>query len=224
MSTPNLKLGAWCPLDGSRGAEPFGLPAHHLVTHGVVVGMTGSGKTGLVTVLVEEALRAGVPVLAIDVKGDLPNLLLAFPSFDSREILPWVEAYAPPTDQRPAAEIAAELAEERRKGLSAWSIGETELRDYAARASVRVITPGASGGEQLHVPEFAAPAAARRPMAAWRSATASTTTAQTASTTAWCAPLPVAASHTEATATCSATPQPIGQLLRRHARRRACTS
>jgi DNA helicase HerA-like ATPase len=42
--------------------------------------VTGSGKTGLVTVLTEEALRAGVPVLVIDVKGDLPNLLLAFPA------------------------------------------------------------------------------------------------------------------------------------------------
>jgi DNA helicase HerA-like ATPase len=57
------------------------MPAHHLLTHGVVVGMTGSGKTGLLVVMVEEALRAGVPVLMIDVKGDLPNLLLSFPSF-----------------------------------------------------------------------------------------------------------------------------------------------
>ena len=28
------------------------------------------------TVLVEEAMRAGVPVLVIDIKGDLPNLKL----------------------------------------------------------------------------------------------------------------------------------------------------
>jgi hypothetical protein len=39
------------------------------------VGMTGSGKTGLVTVMIEEAARAGVPTVVIDVKGDLPNLL-----------------------------------------------------------------------------------------------------------------------------------------------------
>jgi DNA helicase HerA-like ATPase len=50
------------------------VPAHHLVTHAVVVGMTGSRKTGLLTVMVEELLRASVPVLAIDVKGDLPNI------------------------------------------------------------------------------------------------------------------------------------------------------
>jgi hypothetical protein len=54
-----------------------------LLTHGVVVRMTGRGKTGLLTFMVEETLRAKVPVLVIDIKGDLPNLRLAFPSFDA---------------------------------------------------------------------------------------------------------------------------------------------
>jgi DNA helicase HerA-like ATPase len=66
------------------------LPAHHLVTHGVVVGMTGSGKTGLLSVLVEEALRTQIPVLMIDIKGDLPNLLLSFPDLTASHLVPWV--------------------------------------------------------------------------------------------------------------------------------------
>src|SRR6186713_2533643 len=69
----------------------YELPAEHLITHGVVVGMTGSGKTGLITVLIEEAAKAGVPTLVIDVKGDLPNLLLGFPDFDPARLEPWVE-------------------------------------------------------------------------------------------------------------------------------------
>jgi type IV secretory pathway VirB4 component len=77
-----LHLGSWCHLDGRNGGHDLAIPARHLVTHGVIVGMTGSGKTGLLTVLAEEALRAGIPVIAIDVKGDLPNLLLSFPDFD----------------------------------------------------------------------------------------------------------------------------------------------
>ena len=64
------------------------LNADDLVTHGVVVGMTGSGKTGLVTVLVEEALRNEIPVLLLDIKGDLANLKLAFPSFDAKHLAP----------------------------------------------------------------------------------------------------------------------------------------
>src|SRR5690606_17618791 len=69
-------LGAARPLHLSphdpRESARLELPPHHLVTHGVVVGMTGSGKTGLLTVMLEEALRSGVPALLIDVKGDLP--------------------------------------------------------------------------------------------------------------------------------------------------------
>jgi len=44
MERSSLFLGAWRPLDGSFSAQPFHLPTHHLVTHGVITGMTGSGK------------------------------------------------------------------------------------------------------------------------------------------------------------------------------------
>ncbi|MBM3155178.1 MAG: DUF87 domain-containing protein, partial [Chloroflexi bacterium] len=47
-----------------------------LVTHGVCVGMTGSGKTGLCIALLEEAAMDSIPAIIIDPKGDLPNLLL----------------------------------------------------------------------------------------------------------------------------------------------------
>ena len=146
-----MYLGASQPLDGSRSAEALRVPAHHLVTHGVVVGMTGSGKTGLVTVMVEEALRAGVPVLAFDVKGDLPNLLLSFPSFAADEVLPWASAMAAPNDARSEQEIAAALASERQRGLEAWGIREPELAAFHDSIDVRIITPGSTAGEPLHV-------------------------------------------------------------------------
>ena len=63
-----------------------------LTTHGVIVGMTGSGKTGLGIVLIEEALRAGVPTLLIDPKGDLTNLCLTFPDLAPADFEPWVNA------------------------------------------------------------------------------------------------------------------------------------
>ena len=46
--------------------------------------MTGSGKSGLVTVLIEEALSAGVPTIIIDVKGDLAQSASHLP-----ELRPW---------------------------------------------------------------------------------------------------------------------------------------
>jgi hypothetical protein len=149
--TPSLHLGAARSLHTPNVATQCHLPAHHLVTHGVVVGMTGSGKTGLLTVMVEEALRSRVPVLMIDVKGDLPNLLLAFPTFAPSAILPWAETVSSATDTRTPDEIAAQFASERQQALSSWSIGEPELAAYAASTEVRVITPGATAGELLHV-------------------------------------------------------------------------
>ena len=43
-----------------------------LTTHGVGVGMTGSGKTGLSVDILEEAALAGIPALLVDPKGDIP--------------------------------------------------------------------------------------------------------------------------------------------------------
>ncbi len=47
-----------------------------LVTHGVILGMTGSGKTGLGIGLLEELALSGVPLIVVDLKGDLTNLAL----------------------------------------------------------------------------------------------------------------------------------------------------
>lgn len=138
---PSLGLGLSLPLEGGAAQSSMRIPAEHLVNHAVVVGMTGSGKTGLVTVLIEEALRASVPVIVIDVKGDLPNLMLAFPSFDPAAIAPWLEV----------PEQAASLAEKRQRGLEAFGIGLADLEGFARTTHVRVITPGADAGELLHL-------------------------------------------------------------------------
>jgi hypothetical protein len=50
-NVPRLCLGNSLSLTVGEGPIPLLLPAHHLVTHGVIMGMTGSGKTGLLTVL-----------------------------------------------------------------------------------------------------------------------------------------------------------------------------
>jgi hypothetical protein len=52
--------------------------------------MTGSGKTGLGIALLEEALIDGIPIIAIDPKGDLPNLLLNFPQLQPADFRPWI--------------------------------------------------------------------------------------------------------------------------------------
>jgi hypothetical protein len=97
-----------------------------------------------VTVLVEEALRAGVPVLAIDVKGDLPNLLLAFPSFDAARSRPWVEP-RPGESEGAADALATRLAEERQRGLEAYGHRGEDLSAFARATHVRVSRPARRG-------------------------------------------------------------------------------
>src|SRR3954454_25337133 len=78
------------PAKHERSGTTTSIASGDLTTHGVIVGMTGSGKTGLGIVLVEDALRAGVPTLLIDPKGDLTNLCLTFPDLSPSDFEPWV--------------------------------------------------------------------------------------------------------------------------------------
>ena len=57
--------------------EPIRLPEEDLLRHAVILGSTGSGKTVLAKAILEEAVRAGVPVIAVDSQGDLASLGLA---------------------------------------------------------------------------------------------------------------------------------------------------
>ena len=66
--------------------------ARDLTTHAVCVGMTGSGKTGLCIVLLEEAAIDHVPAIIIDPKGDITNLLLTFPELRPQDFRPWINA------------------------------------------------------------------------------------------------------------------------------------
>lgn len=138
--------------------------------------MTGSGKTGLVFIAVEEALRNHVPVLMIDVKGDLPNLLLSFPDNEPHHFEPWAEgtkAPETPGDPRSAPELAATVAEERKRALSSWGI-DVELMAFHEKQSVRLITPGATSGEVYtycllwNVQANAGKPIPKRPKPAWR--------------------------------------------------------
>jgi hypothetical protein len=130
---------------------PLELPAHHLVTHGVVLGMTGSGKTGLAMVLVEEALRSRIPVLLVDVKGDLANLFLTFPSLAPADFEPFVDAEAAERDGKTRATAAAELSQRWCDGLASWGLGAPDVAALRANMAPRLITPGSTAGESLHV-------------------------------------------------------------------------
>ena len=112
-----------------------------LTTHGLIVGMTGSGKTALGIVLIEELLKTGVPVLAVDPKGDLGNLLLAFPKLSPEEFAPYVEATA--------GKSAESEAKSWTEGLAGWGLGPADVAAYAASREAAIYTPGSAAGLPL---------------------------------------------------------------------------
>jgi hypothetical protein len=149
--TRGLTLGGVRPLDGSGETQAFTLPSEHLLTHGVVVGMTGSGKTGLLMVLVEEALRSAIPVIMIDIKGDLPNLLLTFPNVSAEEFAPWMDEGHGQDNGQSQQELAQREAQRWQQWLAEWELGPSEVAQLHDSIAPRVFTPGLVAGEPLHI-------------------------------------------------------------------------
>ena len=148
----------------AAGANPGGLvlyDSRDLLTHAVCVGMTGSGKTGLCLSIVEEAAIDGVPVIAIDPKGDLSNLLLTFPRLAPEDFRPWIdEDEARRAGTTPDA-FAAQQAELWRTGLADWGEDGARIERLRAAADFAVYTPGSRAGRPLSIlSSFAAPAGA----------------------------------------------------------------
>ena len=57
-----------------KGEEPAWLTLALANRHGLVTGATGTGKTVSLQVMAEGFARAGVPVFAADIKGDLSGI------------------------------------------------------------------------------------------------------------------------------------------------------
>jgi len=128
-----------------RTGDPVMLEASDLTTHGVIVGMTGSGKTGLAMGLLEEALLQKIPIIAIDPKGDLGNLLLSFPDLAPADFEPWLDPAILGADGDANA-IATEKADTWRKGLDSWGIGPERIAELRAETHMALYTPGSDAG------------------------------------------------------------------------------
>lgn len=122
-----------------------------LVTHGVIIGMTGSGKTGLGIALLEEALIDNIPFIAIDPKGDLTNLLLTFDNLTTENFRPWINEAEASTQNISPDEFAAQQAQLWEKGLGEWGQSAERIRKLRQSVDFAIYTPGSSAGLQVSV-------------------------------------------------------------------------
>ncbi len=135
-----------------------------LTTHAVVVGMTGSGKTGLCIDLLEEAALNNIPALMIDPKGDMTNTLLHFPNLLPQDFQPWVNPDQARRAGKTLEQASAEAAQLWKQGLTDWGIDQQRLLNLANSAQFAIYTPGSDAGIPVNIL-----ASLKAPSIAWES-------------------------------------------------------
>jgi hypothetical protein len=139
----------WDPKAKKTLAELLLYDSKDLTTHGLCVGMTGSGKTGLCIGLLEEAAIDGIPALAIDPKGDLANLALTFPNLAPTDFQPWVDPADAERQGLTVEQLAAKTAATWKKGLADWDQSPERIARFRSACEVTIYTPGSKAGRPL---------------------------------------------------------------------------
>ena len=130
-----------------------------LTTHALVVGMTGSGKTGLCIDLLEEAALRNIPALMIDPKGDMTNTLLHFPNLLPQDFQPWVNPDQARRAGKSLEQVATETAQTWKQGILDWGMDPQRLQSLSDSAQFAVYTPGSDAGIPINIlASFKAPA------------------------------------------------------------------
>lgn len=129
-----------------------------LVTHGICVGMTGSGKTGLCIAILEEAAIDGIPAIIIDPKGDMANLLLTFPELKPEDFAAWINEDDARRKGLSPQDYAINQSELWKKGLASWGQSGERIARLRQAADFVIYTPGSTAGIPVSIlKSFAAP-------------------------------------------------------------------
>ncbi len=129
----------------------FLIKSKNLTTHAAIIGMTGSGKTGLGVGMIEEAVLDKIPSIVIDPKGDMGDLLLAFDDFDPKKFEPWIDDSEASKQGIPKEDLAKKIANMWKEGLERDGIDGDRVRRYKNGADFTIYTPGSSAGIPLSV-------------------------------------------------------------------------
>ncbi len=137
-------------IDGQNFA-PLVYKNKDLTTHAAIIGMTGSGKTGLGISLLEEAAIDNIPSIIIDPKGDMGNLLLTFPNLQGSDFEPWIEEQDAINNGLSVSEMALKTAQTWENGVEADFQNQERIQKLKDSADFTIYTPGSASGVQISI-------------------------------------------------------------------------
>ena len=121
----------------------------NFTTHAAIIGMTGSGKTGLGVGIIEEAAIDNIPSIVIDPKGDMGDLCLNDPSFSAKAFEPWVRDEALSKEADPA-EYAQKTAQMWKEGIERFGQDASRVKKFHTVPKT-IYTPGSSAGVSVNI-------------------------------------------------------------------------
>ena len=121
----------------------------NFTTHAAIIGMTGSGKTGLGVSIIEEAAIDNIPSIIIDPKGDMGDLCLTDSTFSPKTFESWVADEAQ-TKERDVSAYAEKISTMWKEGIESSGQDAARVEKFAS-VKKTIYTPGSSAGVSINI-------------------------------------------------------------------------
>ncbi|MCK5682725.1 DUF853 family protein [bacterium] len=129
------------------------MSSYDLTTHVFVCGSTGSGKTILGKILIEEAARNKIPSIIIDLKGDLSSLAIPVKKVNFFSFEKWIESRSGQSKN----EILRKILFQYQKNFEDFDISASDLEDFRNGLDVKLYTPKSSITDTLSLSPLTSP-------------------------------------------------------------------
>ncbi|WP_069636322.1 ATP-binding protein [Campylobacter pinnipediorum] len=134
---------------GLENNKPFFYKNKDLTTHAAIIGMTGSGKTGLGISILEEACIDNIPSIIIDPKGDMTNLCLSFENLNRNDFLPYIDETEANNEKLSKEELSEKLSKRWGDGLNSSFQDISRIKLLKESVDFTIYTPKSNAGVSI---------------------------------------------------------------------------